>query len=641
MSIQKKFMAATIGLIMALILISVIVSILLEQRNIRKEVTSEVIHQTAQTVRLLTVTDSLMRQQVEASMQVLMDRIAELGPISQGNRVQVGESGLYNLVFGGAPQAENFMLVDKLTELMGGTATLFSRSGDDFVRISTNVKTADGKRAVGTKLDPNGNAIKSVLKGEAFYGVVDILGNPFFTGYEPLKDRFNEVIGIAYVGYQVDLNELNAAVQESRVLSNGFVALTDRQNELRQHSDNYDDEKLSKILDNSNDSWQINRTVFEPWGYQIHVAYSEDEIEQLLWANSLKLILVALVMGTVIVALLYVLLNRVVISRINVMIAALKQITSGEGDLTRRFNSTSKDEFGMMANEFDKLLEALRQTIVNLGGRSDELVAASNQLNSIAELSSKAINEQSEQTEQAATAVHEMSMTAQSVAQSAVSAEAAAQNVHRQTQEANQLIAKMREAIETQAADFRDSTTLLTSLKQASDNISQVSEVIRNIAEQTNLLSLNAAIEAARAGEYGRGFTVVADEVRTLAGRTQSSTGEIETLIARLHEGVDQIAMLIESQVKAAEINVSAGQEASSALEKVMTSVNEINQQNTESASAAEQQSAVSEEISRNVTHIRVQSENNAEQAAQTREAGLALQNIAEQIKKILSSYKT
>lgn len=641
MSIQKKFMAATIGLIMALILISVIVTILLEQRNIRKEANSEVIQQTAQTVRLLTVTDSLMRQQVEASMQVLMDRIAELGPISQGNRVQVGESGLNDLVFGGSPQAENFMLVDKLTELMGGTATLFSRSGDDFVRISTNVKTADGQRAVGTKLDPNGNAIKSILKGEAFYGVVDILGNPFFTGYEPLKDRFNQVIGIAYVGYQVDLNELNAAVQESRVLSNGFVALTDRQNELRQHSDNYDDEKLSKILDNSNDSWQINRTVFGPWGYQIHVAYSEDEIDQILWANSLKLILVALVMGTVIVALIYVLLNRVVISRINVMIAALKQITSGEGDLTRRFNSTSKDEFGMMANEFDKLLEALRQTIVNLGGRSDELVAASNQLNSIAELSSKAINEQSEQTEQAATAVHEMSMTAQSVAQSAVSAEAAAQNVHRQTQEANQLIAKMREAIETQAADFRDSTTLLTSLKQASDNISQVSEVIRNIAEQTNLLSLNAAIEAARAGEYGRGFTVVADEVRTLAGRTQSSTGEIETLIARLHEGVDQIAMLIESQVKAAEINVSAGQEASSALEKVMTSVNEINQQNTESASAAEQQSAVSEEISRNVTHIRVQSENNAEQAVQTREAGLALQNIAEQIKKILSSYKT
>ncbi|MEX1201547.1 MAG: Cache 3/Cache 2 fusion domain-containing protein [Methylophaga sp.] len=641
MSIQKKFMIATIALMSVLMLITVIFTVTVEQQSIRNEAETEVFQQTAQTMRFLTVTDSLMRQQVKASMSVLLDRIERLGRPEQVGQTQVGDSRVPDLQFGDQSQALQFDLVDRLTDLMGGTATLFSRSGDDFVRISTNVKTADGQRAVGTKLDSEGSAIKAIRDGEAFYGVVDILGNPYFTAYEPIKDRFNHVIGIAYVGYQVDLDELNAAVAESRVLQQGFVALTDRRGNLREHSDNYDVQTLTTILAEPGDDWRVTRTAFDPWGYQIEVGYSEQEIDNLLWATSIKLLLSALLMGGIIVALIYVLLNRVVVSRVHKLIAALHQITSGEGDLTRRFNSQSSDEFGQMANAFDKLLETLRQTIVQLDGRSDELVTASGQLSDIAELSSQAVRRQSEQTEQAATAVHEMSMTAQSVAQSAVGAESAAQNVQWQTDEANELISRMRQAIESQSNEFKDSASLLDSLKQASNDISQVSEVIRSIAEQTNLLSLNAAIEAARAGEHGRGFAVVADEVRTLAGRTQSSTGEIEALIGRLHQGVEQVAVLMETQVKQAEVNVNAGQEASGALTKVMAAVKEINHLNSEIASAAEQQSAVTEEISRNVTQIRDQSETNAEQSVQTREAGQVLQQLTEQIKKILASYKT
>lgn len=641
MSIQKKFMIATIAVMLLLMLITVAITISREQQNIEDEALTAVFQQTAQTMRFLTVTDSLMHQQVKASMAVLLDRINRLGPTAQGGSRQVGEYRVADLQFGDSLQAQQFDLVDRLTELMGGTATLFSRSGDDFIRISTNVKTADGNRAVGTLLDPNGNAIKAILQGEAFYGVVDILGNPYFTGYEPLVDRFNRVIGIAYVGYQVDLAELNAAVEESRVLKQGFVALTDRQGNLRQHSDNHAPQTISAILTANNADWQVTETAFDPWGYQIHVAYSEKEISNLLWASSLKLILSAMIIGGIIVVLIYVLLNRVVVSRIQQLISALDQITAGEGDLTRRFNATSQDEFGQMANAFDKLLEALRQTIVQLDGRSNELVTASDQLSNIAEMSSQAVNQQSDQTEQAATAVHEMSVTAQNVAESAVGAESAAQNVQRQTDEANQLISRMRQTMELQAHEFKDSASLLDSLKQASNDISQVSDVIRSIAEQTNLLSLNAAIEAARAGEQGRGFAVVADEVRTLAGRTQSSTGEIEALIGRLHQGVELVAKLMETQIKQAEVNVSASQEASGALQKVITAVSEINHLNSEIASAAEQQSAVSDEISRNVTQIRDQSETNAQQAAQTRQAGQLLHQLAGQIKKILASYKT
>lgn len=641
MSIQKKFMIASITLMLLLMLVTVVITISREQQKIHDEAQTEVFQQTAQTMRFLTVTDSLMRQQVKASMTVLLDRIERLGSVEQGAMVSLGDSRVADLQFGGDSQARQFSLVDRLTQSMGGTATLFSRDGDDFVRISTNVKTADGQRAIGTKLDPEGSAIEAILADEAFYGVVDILGKPYFTAYEPLKDRFNRVVGIAYVGYQVDLAELNFAVAEARVLTEGFVALTDRRGNLRQHSDNHDAETLLGILGGNNSDWQVTQTAFDPWGYQVQVGYSDNEIATQLAATSIKLIVSALIMGAIVVTLIYILLNRVVVSRVRKLINALHQITEGEGDLTRRFNSDSSDEFGQMANEFDKLLETLRQTILKLGGRTDELVSASSQLSNIAELSSQAVGRQSEQTEQAATAVHEMSMTAQSVAQSAVGAESAAQNVQRETDEANDLITRMSQTIKAQADDFKDSETLLVSLKQASNDISQVSEVIRSIAEQTNLLSLNAAIEAARAGEHGRGFAVVADEVRTLAGRTQSSTGEIEDLIGRLHQGVEQVAKLMESQIKQAEVNVSAGQEASQALQKVMAAVSEINHLNSEIASAAEQQSAVSEEISRNVTHIRDQSETNAEQASQTREAGRVLQQLTEQIKKLLAEYKT
>lgn len=643
MSIQKKFLLATSIMILVLITITVTVTISQEKARLTEEINLEVDQQLNQVIRILNVTDGLMQSKIGASMSVLIDQIkrASDSDMTQGRTVLVGDRRVPDLLFKGVGQAKNYEMVDELAYLMGGTATLFSRQGDDFVRIATNVEKDNGERAVGTILNPEGKAYEAIEQGYAFYGVVDILGRPYFTGYEPLKNRFGDVIGIAYAGYKLELAELNEAISEARVLDDGFVTLRDRYGTIRQHSDHYSDVQIQEILSDESGNWQKKSVSYGPWGYEVVAAWSKSEISTMLRHSSLQMIAAAVFMGLIILGLIYFLMRKVVVSRLHETTQRLRSITEGEGDLTQRFNSQSQDEFGLMANEFDTLLERIRQTINDLGGRANELVVSSNQLSDIAEQSSQAVNQQSEETEQAATAVHEMSATAQSVAEGAGGAETAAQNVQQQTDEANQAIERMRKSIQQQAEEFRNSEGLLTALKQASDDISQVSEVINTIAEQTNLLSLNAAIEAARAGEHGRGFAVVAEEVRTLAGRTQSSTGEIENLIVRLHEGVAKVSSMMESQLNQSENNVQAGSEASQSLEKVTSAVNNINHLNSEIASAAEEQSAVSEEISRNITQIRDGAEVNKEQAGQTREASHALQQLAETIQKVLSDYKT
>ena len=272
MSIQRKFLLAISTVIALLALIIAIVTVFTTSSSISSQIQDQKKETGDRLINILQVTDTLMLERVKSSMALLKQRGAQLGTPKQSGMVSVKNTQARQLLLGNETQANNFELVDGLTSVMGGTATLFSRTGEDYIRVSTNV-IKNGERAIGTKLAPNGKAIKQIQQNKAYYGAVDILGSPYLTGYEPMFDASNNVIGIWYVGYSADLKVLEDAIKESHVLEDGFVALRDGKGNIRMHSTHVNDEEVNRALSNSDD-WIVTVIPFSEWGYDVILAAS-------------------------------------------------------------------------------------------------------------------------------------------------------------------------------------------------------------------------------------------------------------------------------------------------------------------------------------------------------------------------------
>ncbi|MBF0567126.1 MAG: Cache 3/Cache 2 fusion domain-containing protein, partial [Nitrospirae bacterium] len=612
-------------------------------------------------LQVLSTIDLLLKEEVKRSMAYLMDKSAAIGEpsLNGSTTVVVAGKSVPDLTFGGGasgkPQismANRFALVDDVAKTMGGTATFFVKSGNDFVRISTNVKKQDGSRAIGTLLDPNGKAIKEVLAGRPFYGEVDILGNPYITGYVPiknnnreaLKEALQDTIGIYYVGYKVDaMKGIDDVVSNATILHNGFLAVLDGTGKVRFHSNNVTPEDIEKILKTSANTvnssvanttngstanstvsstadgsggsaeWTIVGMPFTQWGFNVVAAYPKKDLQSEIFRSVLQAAVVVFIVFLVLAVFIYVMLSKMILKPLNEVVHIAEEVGHGNLDLDVGLaagGSSSRpayapgltevsygDEIDSLAVSIGKMVDSLNEVLSDTIMSTNNVISAMSVVREKVEQSNEGIKAQHSQGGQIAAAAQELSSTISNIAVNASQASDSSTRAMEIAVRGKETADGAVDMVNTVAGSTVELSTVTKELVGSVNEISGIITVINDIADQTNLLALNAAIEAARAGEQGRGFAVVADEVRKLAEKTKTATTEISAKISAVIASAGKTTRSMEAASVGVDKATGFMQEVGTSLNDIVTAVSAVKDQITHIAVAVDEQSATADEI--------------------------------------------
>ncbi|MFC5300347.1 methyl-accepting chemotaxis protein [Azospira restricta] len=560
---------------------------------------------------------------------------------------------------GGAPVTlADTAIPDRFTANAAVAATVLTRKGDDFERTSTSIKDEHGKRASGVPLGASHPAVPALLRGEPYTGKAKMLGRDFMTHYEPIKDRDGKVIGAFFVG--LDFTEGLAALKKKvlavKIGASGYAYAMDMGKDkgvLTIHPASegksllgvkdvngkpFVDEMLEKKdgivtywWQNPNDTAAREKVVafahYPDWNWLIASGSYLDEFNAEGKATGRGLLLVTLLLIPVVVALVWWSTRRWIARPLEAAASIAGRVA--EGDFTGRIEAAGGDEIGRLMRSLAAMQEHLAQTIREVRNTAASVAADADQLNSAASTVASGSQEQADAASSMAASVEQMSASIDMISQHSGDAQHISSDSERVSLESSETIRAAVEAMNRIADTVRDASQTVETLGREIAEISVIAGVIKEIADQTNLLALNAAIEAARAGEAGRGFAVVADEVRKLAERTSKSTHEIGEMIARIQRGTQEAVANMNRGVGEVSSGVELAAQADEAIRRIRDGARQVTQAVASISDAIREQSVASTTVAKGLETIARMTESNNAEAQNTATAAEELQSLA------------
>ncbi|TDR44670.1 methyl-accepting chemotaxis protein [Pseudomonas brenneri] len=522
-----------------------------------------------------------------------------------------------SLYLGDAVLNNNFEEVDEFKQMSGGVATVFVRSGEDFIRISTSLTKQDGNRAIGTVLDRQGPAYQRLLAGQSYIGRAVLFERSYMTQYSPVSDASGKVIAVLFIGFDYTdaQNAQFANLKRFRIGQTGSLALLDEQKHWLVPPAGVQalEQAVPVILalaqkpgqgrfwrDQGEDFYSV-AVPFDGGPWSVVASMPKAEIRAVTWAVGIRLVI-----GSVLAMLLAVgaavWLLRSKLQPLGDLVRQAEAL--GAGDLSARLNVSSHDEIGQLARSFNQMGEALSTMVSHIREAAEEVNSRAQALSGLSGGAYEGMEQQSGEITSMAGAVEEFSATSLNIADNMGNTERLAQENAQQTRIGRNSMQEASASLEHIATALNSTATVINTLGQRSQEIGGIVGVITSIADQTNLLALNAAIEAARAGEQGRGFAVVADEVRNLASRTRQATDEISGMIQSIQQETGNAISTMEQGNVLMQEGLSRNADVASALARIDEQSRSAGQQFAAITTATQEQSSTATLLSSNLQSI-------------------------------------